>query len=1159
VDAALGAVGNDWSLTIPAGNALGTGTYEVTATATDGAGNAASDTSSNELVIDATPPIAPTVTPVSTSSSTPTLTGTYDSADAAGGFAVTVNSVTYTLGVDAALGAAGNSWNLTIPAGDALGTGTYEVIATAIDGAGNAVSDTTNNELVIDTTPPTAPTVNMFSGNDTTPTITGTYDSSDAAGGFSVTVNGVTYTLGVDAALGAVGNDWSLTIPAGNALGTGTYEVTATATDGAGNASSDTSGNELVIDADSDGDGIINSVDVDDDNDGIPDGLEGDGLVDTDLDGVPDSLDLDTDNDGLFDLAEAGVLLLNPDSNNDGRIDTTFGVGSNGLADAAETIADSGTINFTLSDSDSDGVRDYRDLDSDNDGLPDVIESGGSDPDADGRPGSGVPVVDASGIPAGGGLAVIDTDGDGTGDFRDLDADGDGISDLAEAGGSDTNSDGRVDGFTDLNGDGLDDGIAASPLSPPDDDADGTPDFQDSDDTDGDGVPDSVDLDNDNDGIPDLLEGNGAVDTDLDGIPDSLDLDADNDGLFDLDEAGLGVNGLDLNGDGRIDIANSFGSNGLADVVETAAGTGAINYTLADGDADSVPDLQDRDSDNDGLFDVIEADGNDADNDGVIGTGIPAVDSNGLSVLAGLSDIDTDSDQVPDYRDLDSDNDGLYDVVESAGSDPDNDGVLGSATPLVDSVGVAPGAGLSPIDTDSDTVPDYRDRDSDNDGLTDTIEAGGSDPDGDGIVGNGIPAVNARGVPAGGGLAPVDTDTDGSIDPLDVDSDGDGSFDLVEAGGSDIDNNGMVDGFTDGNADGLDDGLAATPLVPPDADGDGIPDYRDNDDADNDGIPDTIDADDDNDAIPDNLEGNALVDTDGDGISDSLDLDTDNDGIPDIIESGANHTVLDTNSDGWIDGAIPTGFNGLADSVETLPDSGLIAYNGGLVLDTDADGIADFRDRDSDNDGVFDVIEAGGSDPDMDGMIGSGTPVVNTQGVAGLQSPVDSDTDGVPNHLDLDSDNDGIPDTIEAGVSDPDLDGIAGSGAAVIGANGTTSGSGAIPRDSDSDGIPDMLDLDSDNDGTFDLVEAGGMDVDNNGLVDGYIDTNNDGLDDGLAASPLANLLQNPVIIETGLRGVGGCTIRHAAPLDPTLPLLTTIALLCLRVRRNERSKRKDI
>jgi hypothetical protein len=61
---------------------------------------------------------------------------------------------------------------------------------------------------------------------------------------------------------------------------------------------------------------------------------------------------------------------------------------------------------------------------------------------------------------------------------------------------------------------------------------------------------------------------------------------------------------------------------------------------------------------------------------------------------------DTDHDGVPDYLDLDSDNDCVPDAREAGDSD-----VL---TP--------------PVDTDGDGVADFRDRDSDNDGLPDHLE-----------------------------------------------------------------------------------------------------------------------------------------------------------------------------------------------------------------------------------------------------------------------------------------------------------------------------------------------------------------------------------------------------------------------------------------------------
>ena len=66
-------------------------------------------------------------------------------------------------------------------------------------------------------------------------------------------------------------------------------------------------------------------------------------------------------------------------------------------------------------------------------------------------------------------------------------------------------------------------------------------------DFDGDGIEDDADVDDDNDGIWDINEGNGAVDTDGDGDPDSRDPDSDNDGCSDVDE-GYGK-GYDPNND----------------------------------------------------------------------------------------------------------------------------------------------------------------------------------------------------------------------------------------------------------------------------------------------------------------------------------------------------------------------------------------------------------------------------------------------------------------------------------------------------------------------------------------------------------------------------------------------------------------------------------
>ncbi len=243
-DGNLSVSGNNWTLTIPSANQLSAGTYAVTATITDSAGNVSNDATSNEIVIDLTAPTTPTVTALTTNDSTPSIQGT---ANLGSGevLTVTVDGRSYAVG-DGNLSVSGNNWTLTIPSANQLSAGTYAVTATITDSAGNVSNDATSNEIVIDLTAPTTPTVTALTTNDTTPSIQGT--ASLASGEvLSVTVDGRSYAVG-DGNLSVSGNNWTLTIPSANQLSAGTYAVTATITDSAGNVSSDATSNEIVID-----------------------------------------------------------------------------------------------------------------------------------------------------------------------------------------------------------------------------------------------------------------------------------------------------------------------------------------------------------------------------------------------------------------------------------------------------------------------------------------------------------------------------------------------------------------------------------------------------------------------------------------------------------------------------------------------------------------------------------------------------------------------------------------------------------------------------------------------------------------------------------------------------------------------------------------------
>ena len=193
--------------------------------------------------------------------------------------------------------------------------------------------------------------------------------------------------------------------------------------------------------------------------------------------------------------------------------------------------------------------------------------------------------------------------------------------------------------------------------------------------------------------IDDIYVKQVLCDLDGDGSADTIDLDNDNDGIPNVVELGLADGDKDgtLFGDGWVD-ANG---NGVHDSYEGGA-------TPIDTDGDGLPDYADPDSDNDGIFDALEFDGfGDIDidgdgigdgNDGASGINNDDLDGDGILAIADTNDtdaddadhgnagypdpLDTDGDGIPDYLDVDSDNDGVYDISGTiyASLDADNDG-----------------------------------------------------------------------------------------------------------------------------------------------------------------------------------------------------------------------------------------------------------------------------------------------------------------------------------------------------------------------------------------------------------------------------------------------------------------------------------------------------
>lgn len=173
------------------------------------------------------------------------------------------------------------------------------------------------------------------------------------------------------------------------------------------------------------------------------------------------------------------------------------------------------------------------------------------------------------------------------------------------------------------------------------------------------------------------------VDSDLDGVYDLIDLDTDNDGIYDVIESGN--SNLDTDNDGRInDVeANDQNFDGKHDA--------AIAPENTDGDSDA--DYLDKDSDGDFIWDVVEGGNHDLDLDlnGVIDASLfQDANSDGYHDNAIKVPLNSDSDDDPDYIDIDSDNDGCPDGLERG--DP------GSSS------GIIP----LPLDTNGDSKFDYQ-------------------------------------------------------------------------------------------------------------------------------------------------------------------------------------------------------------------------------------------------------------------------------------------------------------------------------------------------------------------------------------------------------------------------------------------------------------------
>ncbi|WP_420321947.1 immunoglobulin domain-containing protein [Flagellimonas sp.] len=168
--------------------------------------------------------------------------------------------------------------------------------------------------------------------------------------------------------------------------------------------------------------------------------------------------------------------------------------------------------------------------------------------------------------------------------------------------------------------------------------------------------------------------------------------------------------------------------------VTNQAGPGPEGFTgslfasaICDTDGDGLSNEFDLDSDNDGIYDIVEsgvlneAGVADADNDGVIdgataGSGVNGLfnsieDNDTEYAILSYSVFDSDTDGTYDAFSLDADGDSCNDVTEAGFTDDNADGYLGPLPVTVDSNGLVTSGSdgyTTPDDNDSNTTYDYR-------------------------------------------------------------------------------------------------------------------------------------------------------------------------------------------------------------------------------------------------------------------------------------------------------------------------------------------------------------------------------------------------------------------------------------------------------------------
>lgn len=440
---------------------------------------------------------------------------------------------------------------------------------------------------------------------------------------------------------------------------------------------------------DVDGDNVDVITDLDDDNDGIPDTRE---LCGTDPVPIVTTTPIDVTINLDYYPRETSWNLTGPSG-----IVASGGPYSNGYRNLTLTgaldVTENGSYSFTIFDSYPDGMsgNEYAAEGVDFAKITNTFDDGASssinftvssindnifsclagDPlgDSDDDDILNYKDTDFCTLNSAGVCESMDADGDGIINSLDIDSDNDGITDIVENAAGDVSVDnggsgvldGRVNNFTDTDTDGWNDASASSTT-----------------DTDGDNIPNYLDIDSDNDGISDYVEG-----------------------VCTSCPTATGPSGGDLDGDGLLDIFETMSSDNADNL--TGTNQGVTPNVDSDDFSDSFADFLDTDSDGDNSYDWNE--GFDLNGDGSALDDLITIAANYEAALPApghYTTTDTDTDGIPDWADnlsssgytegspppflnasnaawVDSNNDGLvalFDAAENGTSapTPDNNG-----------------------------------------------------------------------------------------------------------------------------------------------------------------------------------------------------------------------------------------------------------------------------------------------------------------------------------------------------------------------------------------------------------------------------------------------------------------------------------------------------